>query len=131
MDSKEVSLEKKPDLKGKHINLKLPKQPYLYITPLLVEPLSSNRISKLPIYMCKNKPENINKVHLKKAWIKRWKNLRAGFPQPISMTIKPMCLIVDKAIIFFKFISPKVLKEDKKVVIKPKINKYILTNSLK
>lgn len=27
IDSKDVSLEKKPDLKGKHIKLKFPKQP--------------------------------------------------------------------------------------------------------
>lgn len=71
-------------------------------------------------------PAHINKVALNKAWVNKWKKAKLYSPKDKILIIKPNCLNVDRAIIFFKSNSKFAPNPAINIVILPTNNKIII-----
>lgn len=73
-------------------------------------------------------PAHINKEALNRAWVRRWKKVNTTKEQEKEATIKPSCLRVEYAIIFFKSQSKIPIRPAKLIVrIPTTINQNHLT----
>lgn len=129
-NSKIKSLEKKPDRKGNPdkdklatLNIHKLKEKFLFIIP-------NPRISWLSWKLWINKPAHINKRALKQAWVAKWKNVKSGSPKAKVDIIKPNCLKVERAIIFFKSNSKTPLIPDITIVKRAILIKNIFMEGL-
>lgn len=105
--SKRISLEKKADIKGNPINLKLANTTTLlvWLKNFVAPPIHRKSWPLLALWIML--PVPTNNIALKKAWAIKWINLILGRPILRNQTISPSCLKVDKATIFFKSVSIK------------------------
>lgn len=88
--------------------------------------LLTNRVSCEDLILWIVNPVHKNKVDLNIACTSRWKNANCGCFREIDNIIKPSCLRVDKATIFFISISNIAAKAGINVVAEAVINKIFV-----
>lgn len=110
------SLEKKPEVKG---------NPHKHKRQIITIKEKTGVIKENPWEFRKScllseewitNPAHINKEALNKAWVSKWKKVKITKEQEKEATIKPNCLKVEYAIIFFKSQSKIPIKPAKLIV---------------